>query len=157
MGVQLRETDQGHMDLVNDADATVLMKVGGTATPTVAAPYFSVERHIKMPLTAGTDTGGGIASWQNPYSYDLIVTFATLDVTTIATGACSLEVGETASSGTTAASNLISSQDVHSATGCFNSGAKSVVLPAGKWITVSTVSGASAGLVGNLHLDVVLR
>lgn len=112
-----------------------------------------------VAFTGGTDTGGGIFSWTNPESSSIIISKFEVDVTTIATGACTLSVGATASSGTTSSANLIDTLDVHTATGTFdNSTDKSTngksrqKLAAGKWVTGSTASGASAGLVGNLYI-----
>lgn len=148
----LSQFGDGTAAFVNAADAVHDLKMGGPAIASVASPRFYVDRTMKLPLAAGVDTGGGIVSWQNMTGQDIIVTRAVLDVTTVATAACSVEVGETAVSGTTASATLIASQDVHSAAGTFTSAAASVKVPAGDWITASTASGASAGLVGNLYV-----
>jgi hypothetical protein len=153
MGIEVFQTDKGAYDLVNDADAVRDFKVGGPAAPTASIPRYYGSSRVKMPLAAKVDSGGGVLSWQNPFNYSLMVTECILDVSTVATASCTLEAGVTASSATTAATNFISSQDVHSALGTFNSGAKSVKLAAGAWFTISTASGASTGLVGNAYID----
>jgi len=156
MGVEIRQQTDQTIEFVEDASAAVLMKAGGPSSPTVAQPRIDMDRNYKIPLTAGTDTGGGLLSFQNPHSYDLLIVYAMLDVTTASSGACTVSIGETGTNGTTLSSNLISGQTV-AATGIFNSGAKSVIWPAGKWLTASTASGASAGLVANLYFCTVLR
>jgi hypothetical protein len=154
MGVNIHQDTvvSGGFELINDADSVHDMLVGGPKSPSAVVPRFYGERVMKIAMAGGTDTGGGIVSWKNPFGYSVIIKYAVLDVTTVATGACSLEAGTTATSGTTVSTNFISSQDVHSATGTFNSGIKSIKLATANWFTVSTVSGASSGLIGNLYV-----
>ena len=153
MGVDLKQNADGSLSLHDEVAARAVLKLGGPATPDNSTPRFEGSQWLKLALKAGTDTGGGVLSWQNNLGHDIVIERAQLDITTIATAACSLDVGETATNGTTAATNLFSAQDVHSATGLFDSGAKGVIVPAGKWVTASTHSGgASAGLAGFLAL-----
>jgi hypothetical protein len=147
----LSQYDDGTAACVNAADGVDDLRMGGPSVPSVASPRFYVERVMKVPLAAGVDTGGGIVSWQNMAGHAIIVTRAVLDVTTAATASCTVEVGEAAGA-TTASSNLVTGQDVHTATGTFTGGADSVKVPAGAYITASTATGACAGLVGNLYL-----
>ncbi len=109
---------------------------------------------------AAVDTGGGIVSWVNPEVGAIVVTGIVLDVTTVATAACSVSAGTTVVSATTSSANLIDTLDVHSATGAFSnfsnpgSGGKTLQrLAAGGWVTVSKASGASAGIVGNAYIS----
>ena len=118
----------------------------------------------KVKLNAGTDTGGGIFAWKNPENDAIIVERVVLDVTTPATGACSVEVGTTATSATTASANLIDTLDVHTAAGSFDNitdkgtnGKSRQSLAAGKWVTGSTATGASAGLVGYAYIHYLLK
>lgn len=110
---------------------------------------------LSFNIAGGTDTGGGLLGWTNNLGYDIIVTSHQLDVTTVATAACSVEFGGTSTNVTTASTNMIASQDVHSATGQFNGGALSVKVPNGKFITGSTLSGASAGLVARAYFSFI--
>jgi hypothetical protein len=123
------------------------------------------ERMVKtavVPLAA-VDTGGGIFSWANPEVGSILITRVLIDVTTIATGACSIDIGTATASGTTSADTLIDGLDVHTATGTFDqadqvgaNGKTKGKIAAGKWVTASKDTGASAGLVGNAYIQYVL-
>ena len=109
---------------------------------------------------AAVDTGGGIFSWTNPEDGDIIVEHVALVVTTKTTGACSVDVGTTATSATTSSDNLIDGQDIKAAAGTFTNtanggtnGKAAQRLAAGKWVTGSVVTGgASAGLKGSYEI-----
>lgn len=115
-------------------------------------------RVVKVPLAA-VDTAGGVFSWQNPEAGAIIIDRVELDVTTVATGACTVDVGSTSASATTLSDNLIDGADVHTAVALFDNitdiganGKSRQKIAAGKWITGSTASGASAGIVGNAYI-----
>lgn len=109
---------------------------------------------------AAVDTGGGIFSWANPEDGDIIVEHVALVVTTKTTGACSVDVGTTATSATTSSDNLIDGKDINAATGTFTNlesagtnGKAAQRLAKGKWVTASVVAGgASAGLKGSYEI-----
>lgn len=116
-----------------------------------------------IPLAA-VDTAGGIFSWQNPESTAILVLRLVFDIPTPATGALTIDAGTTAVSATTLSDNLIDGIDGHTAGGQFdnllaaNAGTNGKTvqkLAAGGWVTGSTASGASAGLVGNAYLEYV--
>jgi len=113
---------------------------------------------VKVPLAA-VDTGGGVLSWQNPLAVTIMITKILVDVTTHATGACTVDVGTTATSATTQSDNLADGVDVGTAAGTFSTsdqaganGRTQQKLAAGKWLTISKDSGASAGLVGFAYI-----
>lgn len=140
---------------VRERDSLPIWRAGGYMGPAGSnTPMFNGGMSIGFNIGGGTDTAGGILSYVNNFGCDLIITAHQLDVTTVATGACTVSFGQTGTNGTTSSSNCISGQDVHSATGTFNGGALSVKWPAGTWITGSKASGASAGLVGRVWFDV---
>ena len=109
---------------------------------------------------AAADTGGGIFSWQNPEAGPIIVQHVALVVTTKTTGACSADVGTTATSATTSSDNLIDGKDINAAVGTFTNlesagtnGKAGQRLASGKWVTGSMVAGgATAGLVGTYEI-----
>lgn len=113
---------------------------------------------VKVPLAA-VDTAGGAFAWVNPEAVAVIVNKVIVDVTTVATAACKLDIGQTATSAVTLSDNLLDGIDVHSATGLLgiddgdgsNDKAQAKVA-VGNWVTGSVVSGASAGLVGNAYI-----
>lgn len=136
-----------------DSTASELNAVDVSAGST--AGNTSVVFRAKVALTA-TDTGGGVLTWQNPTGASIIVTRVLLDVTTKATGACTIDVGTTAVSATTSSDNLMDGLDVGTATGLFSNtsdagsnGKAQQKLASGKWVTGSMASGAAAGIVGN--------
>lgn len=124
-------------------------------------PAQRVEQTAVVALAGGVDTGGGIGVWQNTTGSSVIIRRLVLDVTTVASASCTLEAGTTTTNATTASANLITAQDVHSAVttvdniGAGGAGKYVQKLAAGGWVTFSTASGASAGLVGNAYIDYV--
>tara|TARA_R110002110_G_scaffold5043_3_gene25611 strand:+ start:7972 stop:8562 length:591 start_codon:yes stop_codon:yes gene_type:complete len=118
---------------------------------------------LQSGLTA-SDSAGGVASFQNTYSSPLIVTRVLVYVTTVATGACTLDIGF-ATDATTSADTLIDGLDVNSATGVFdniddggtNGEAKGLWTTGGSfdYINVSMKTGATAGLVGFIGIHVI--
>ena len=121
----------------------------------------TTERATKVARVAlaAADTGGGVFSWQNPEGAAIVVERLVVDVTTDATGACTVDAGTTPTSATTLSDNLIDGLDVGAAAGTFDSitdkgtnGKSRQKLAAGKWVTGSVASGASAGLVGYAYI-----
>jgi hypothetical protein len=111
---------------------------------------------------AALDTGGGVLSVANPLSTAIIVKRIIFDVTTKSTGACTVDVGVTATSATTSADNLMDGLDVGTAAGVFDNienqgtnGKSTGKVAVGKWITASMASGAAAGLVGTYIIEYV--
>lgn len=108
---------------------------------------------------AAVDTGGGVFSWKNPEAGPILVMHLAVIVTTNATGACSLDCGTTATNATTLSDTLIDGKDVNAAAGTFTNdesagtnGKPFKRLEAGKWVTGSVASGASAGLKGSYEI-----
>lgn len=104
---------------------------------------------------------GGVVAWQNPEGARIIITREILDVTTVSTGACTLDSGVTATSAATSSDTLLDGIDVNSATGVFDSmnaaldsgaNAKAQALASGGWVTVDEKTGDATGLVGNLYI-----
>jgi len=144
-----RQNADGSVSILREQDQQDLCRIGGYAGPAGSnIPRYNSGAILEFNVAGGTDSAGGLLSWQNNLGYDILITAFQFDVTTIAAAACTASFGATATSGTTLSSNLMNGQDVHSASGQFNGGALSVKVPAGKWLTGSTASGASSGLVG---------
>lgn len=164
MAVSIRQHTDGSMSLLAENDSIGVLRVGGLApTPGTAAKYRG-QIYAQIPLVAGTDTAGGIVAWAIPTEYNtngVLINDCIIDVTTIATAACSVSIG-VAANATTSSANLIDTLDVHSATGTFDNytdkgtnGKSRQKFTSGKYVTVSTASGASAGLVGTLTIGYV--
>lgn len=131
-----------------------------------AAPDRYVQTK-QMALTgaaihAGT---GGVIAWTNPESTAIIILRVILDLTTVSTGACTLDVGVTETSATTTSDTLLDGIDANAATGVFDSmnaaldsgaNAKAQRLAAAKWITIDEKTGDATGLVGTLTIQYIL-
>lgn len=114
----------------------------------------------KAALSNAGDSAGDALALLNPWGADVIVTDLFIDVTTAASGACTIDVG-TAANGTTSSDNLIDGLDVNAATGVFGSvddkgvnGKHNLKWASDEYLTVSTATGAIAGLVANLYVEV---
>lgn len=110
---------------------------------------------------ADLDAAGGIVSEENPEEERLIITNVVLDVTTVATAACTVNAG-IAADGSTSADNLLDGVDVNSATGVFdsatNKGSNGKTVKswgATEYLTVSKATGAADGLVGRLYVHYI--
>ncbi len=114
---------------------------------------------IAKVALAAVDTAGGVFAWQNPEAVTVVVDRLQIDATTAATAACTLDCGPTAVSAATLNDTLIDGLDVHTAVILADNllapgtdGVAQVKVATGKWITGSTASGASAGLVGSAYI-----
>lgn len=118
------------------------------------------SRIAAVPLAGLADTAGGIGSWQNPERVSVIITRIVVNITTVATAACTADVGTTATSATTSSDNLIDGADLNAATGIKDNiadggtnGKARQLLASGKWVTFSRASGASADFVGKAYIE----
>lgn len=143
---------QNNRDGVND------IRIGGPASPTSTNPRFTVQRVAKVPLGV-LDTGGGVLAWQNDEAATIVITRMEIYVTTVATAACTIDVGTTAVGATTSSDNLLDGLDTHSAVGIFDNitdkgsnGKSRQTLASGKWVTASMASGAAAGTAGYAYI-----
>ena len=113
----------------------------------------------RVALAGAADTGGGIGKWTNPEPGPIYIDRVEIEVQVVATAACTLDAGTTATSATTSSDNLIDGLDINAATGLFDNvgekgtnGKSRQKLAAGKWITFSRASGASADFVGRAFI-----
>ncbi len=107
---------------------------------------------------AGT---GGVVAWLNPETVAIIVDRAIIDITTVATGACTLDIGVTEVSATTTSDTLLDGIDANAAAAVFDSmnaaldsgaNAKAQKLAAGGWVTIDEKTGDATGMVANLYV-----
>lgn len=117
---------------------------------------------VKLTM-ADVDTGGGVASWANPYGANIIITRVLVLTSHVSSGACSLDLGIGASA-TTLYDTLIDGIDMTTtAPALFDSmlaatqgtnGAPSRLMTSAQFFTASVVAGgASAGLAGSIYLS----
>lgn len=133
----------------------------GAAVTIAATMLTSLKQIAVVPLTPTTSTaGGGVGHWAPPGGGPVLITRATLYVQTVSTGAATVTVG-VAANATTSNGNLITTMDVHSATGAFDnyvnastSGKASQLLSTTSVVT-ATGSADTTGLVGQLLIEYV--
>jgi hypothetical protein len=111
----------------------------------------------RIPLTAA-DTGGGLFAWQNPEAGAILIKRI------LTNGACTADIGTTTVDATTSSDNLIDGISLASSakvvdnlddTDNGTNGKTKQKLAAGKWVTGSAASGASAGLVGFAYIEYI--
>lgn len=150
----LKQNADGSLSIYSEAEQKDVMRAGGPAVASAAAPNFRPGSTLKFPIAGPTDTAGALGAWQNNLGHDILVTGCFLDVTTQSAGACTVSIGG-AANGTTLNATLISGQSV-AATGQFAKSSPPVQrVAAGAFITASTASGASSGLVGAVYVEYV--
>ena len=121
-----------------------------------------------VPLVAATvTTGGAMGTWQPAEGGPIIICRAMVLISTIATGAANISIGQ-GSSATTSYTNLIAATSIHSETAPYvidswttqiiaATAAESgivplcVVMPAANFVT-ATASATAAGFVGTLYV-----
>lgn len=107
----------------------------------------------------------GIQAWQNPEAVAIIIQRCLLDVTTVATGACTIDVGYTATSAATTSDTLLDGIDANAAiiladsmNAALDSGANALAQKAaiGKWVTIDEKTGDATGMVATLYIQYIL-
>lgn len=127
----------------------------GVSTGYPVAPYV-----VEAPITPN-DAAGGLFAWYNPFPFAVLLEGLEINVQTGSTGASTFSFGQAAAPNVLNATLLsgINGQTVQvvaSAVPLNTSGTyASRTVAAGQWVTGSVASGASAGMVGRVHLSVV--
>lgn len=107
---------------------------------------------------AAVDTAGGVFAWANPTGGTIIVTGVQVDVTTVSSGACTIDVG-VAANGTTLSDTIIDGAstattarviDDQKDAGTNGTGAQRCT--SSQYVTGSVASGASAAIVGYAYI-----
>lgn len=127
------------------------------------------DRHVKTAILSLTGAAihagtGGVIAWTNPESTAILILRAILDITTVAGGASTLDVGVTETSATTTSDTLLDGIDAaalgvsDSMNAALDAGAnaKAQKLAAAKWVTVDEKTGDVTGLVGKLYIQYIL-
>lgn len=125
-------------------------------------PVRQILQTAKVPLVGTTmhAATNGMAAWVVPEAGAIIIHRVILDVTTASTGACTFDIGYTATSATTTNDSFLDGIDV-SAAGIFDSmdaaldtqtNARAQRAAAGKWVVIDEKTGDATGLVGNLYI-----
>lgn len=117
--------------------------------------------HVDRVALAAVDTAGGFFSWQNPLDVKVIA-LCIFNVTTVATAACTIDVGAAANA-TTSADTLLDGVDINAAVirgnpfdnkGTNGKGVQLIDENGGSsdFITGSKATGATAGVVGFAYI-----
>lgn len=148
MGTNAVQRADGGVSFVDSATSAEVARMGGDYRGVLVA---------KVALGV-SDTAGGVLAWANPTGGSILVQRVILDVTTKATGACTLDVG-VAADGTTLNDTLLDGVDVGTAAGVFdnieNQGTNGVAakkVTSSQYVTASKATGAAAGLVGYAYI-----
>lgn len=140
-------------------------------TPTIDGVAYSAlnDRQIIVEAFAvdgaalHAAAGGVLAAVVFPAA--AIILRAILDITTVATGACTLDVGYTPTSAATSSDTLLDGVDANAAIATFDSmnaaldaGANALAQKAasGKWVTIDEKTGDSTGMVAVLYVFYIL-
>lgn len=156
---------------LSNANFTRSVSLNGTPITTTGAQLNQITDAVgtvtfdklikvaKVALGNAADTGGAIIAWQNPEATSIIISRIEINLTTVATGACTADFGTTATNATTSSDNLIDGVDLNAAIGVFDNitdkgtnGKSRQLLASGKWVTGSRASGAVAGLAGYAYI-----
>lgn len=171
--VTVTETAQSSWPITastNANDFATMLNATTIATLNGATLGATNDRAVKVGVKALTGAAihagtGGVVAWQNPESTSILIRRAVLNLTTVATGACTLDIGVTATSATTSSDTLLDGIDANAAIGVFDSmdasldtgtNAHAQLLAAGKWVTIDEKTGDATGLVANLYIEYVM-
>jgi len=134
---------------IKDAGSSLANGVSRSVVSKYAGRWF------RGALTA-SDAVAGVAQITNSYGSDMIITRAMIHVTTVSSGACTIDAGAGSGSGTSY-DNLLDGIDVNGSTGVSDniksmhagdSGRSVVVWKASEYVNFSMKTGATSGLVG---------
>lgn len=139
------------------AELNSVAAAGGALSPGDRAIKCAVYAMVGATIHAGS--GGVVAAWTAPAA--AIILRVICDIATVATGACTLDIGYTAVSATTTSDTLLDGIDANGAIATFDSmnaaldsGANALAQKAAsaKWITIDEKTGDATGLIGNLYV-----
>lgn len=129
-------------------------------TPTIDGVAVSRPRFCTVFAISGAALQAAVlAALQFPAA--AIIERAILDITTVATGACTVDVGYATVSATTGSDTLLDGVDANAGIAMFDSmdasldagaNAKAQKAASGKWVTVQSKTGDATGLVANLYI-----
>jgi hypothetical protein len=137
-------------------------------TPVIDGVTYSANNKRQIITDTYTVSGtalhaANLTAWTAPAA--AIIQRVLFNITTVSTGASTIDVGYTASTATTSSDTLLDGVDGNAATALFDSAnaaldsganAKAQLAASGKWITMDEASGDTTGLVGVLYIQYIL-
>lgn len=155
---------------VVDTTASQTLTNKTLTTPVIdGVTYGATDRQVRIAVynmvgaTIRAGTGGVVAAFTAPA--DCIIRRVIMDITTVSTAACTLDVGVTETSATTTSDTLLDGIDVNTANitadsmdASLDTGANAHAqrLSSAKWITIDEKTGDATGLVGKLYVEYIL-
>lgn len=137
-------------------------------TPVIDGVTYSALNDRQLITEAFAVDGAALHAAVLPavvFPADAIIVRAILNITTVATAACTIDVGYTAVTATTSSDTLLDGIDANAAIGVFDSmnaaldagaNAKAQAAAAEKWVTIDEKTGDSTGLVAVLYVQYFL-
>lgn len=144
------QLDDGTTRLLHNTDLVPDFIIGGPAVPDNGKNVRIISDSVIKCALAASDAAAGVVSWKNTLPYPVFVTGVMLDVTTQSSAACTVGIGTASTS--ISATNLLASQSV-AAAGVFGIRTVFSKVAVGSFVTISKVSGATAGLVGSAYIE----
>lgn len=150
MGTNLFQNADGSIGFRSEELGYDIAKIGGGTPLNTSAPTWRMPFAMELAIQGPTDTAGALMSIANPFGRSFYITDTLMVVTTQSAGACTVSIG-CAANGTTLNATLISGANV-AAVGIFGGGllANRQIWTSALFLTGSTASGASSGLVGRV-------
>lgn len=125
---------------------------------------FDTATKILSKVIVGNDLAlatNGVIGWQNPEDTPIIITRVLLDITTATSGACTLDIGYTATSAVTTSDTFLDGIDANaialhdSGNAALDSQANTLAQKAavGSWVTVDEKTGDAEGMIATLYVE----
>lgn len=156
-------TDVADLDFVGGGklkDFPAGITIGNTrispVTPTTYGDRVPVT--VKVAASGAVRTAGGVAAWANPVGSTIMITGCALDVTTVSSGAATVDIGVAANATTSAdtlidgASTATTARVIDNVKDAGTNGTSWQRMGSTEVVTVSEASGDVTGLVGFLYV-----
>lgn len=161
MAVNLRQNADGSLSLLDEGTGIetarfggATTRVGGAAATNTNVPNFRGVIYVTCRIQGPTDTAGGLCAVANPFNTTVnILAGGQLAITTQSSGACTAQFGVAANATTTSATLFAAAS--MAATG-LSTMIGNVTWSTTQFITGSTATGASSGLVGTISFPVMI-
>jgi len=149
----------GTPTVVVDADVELGNTVIKTSAPTTYGDRVPVT--VKVTMATGGSTAGDMLAWKNPTGGNIIVTHFAIDVTTVSSGAATIDAG-VAANGTTSSDTLVDGASIQTTARVIDNvkdagtnGTSAQKMTSTQYITCSEASGDTTGFAGAAYITYV--
>lgn len=156
-GVNMDKSGLGFNSLgspvLRDVNNTVVWEAGVQSSSAVTKTPVTVRVAL-----AAVDTAGGVFAWANPTGGSILITSIAVDVTTVSSGACTIDCGVAANATTLSdtlidgASTATTARVIDNIKDAGTNGTSIQKATSSQYVTGSVASGASAGIVGFAYI-----